>query len=113
MTQKLLAALAIALLLGAAGRAQTPAGESSPAEKQGNPMGRMENAGTVIQEDTGRRCDPMCIGMMQGELAMRPWKIAGGLTLFTLAAASLVLLIVLQILWIQLWVIRLRQERTK
>ena len=114
MTQKLVAALAIALLLGtAAGRAQTPAAESSPAAKQAEPLGRMGNAGPGMQADVGRRCDPMCIGMMQGEMAMRPWKITGGVTLFTLAATSLVLLIILQILWIQLWVIRLRQERKR
>ena len=82
---------------GLAGTGQMPGGQGT--------------AGTMSMQQMQQmiaNCNSMC---MRHE-AMRPWLMAGGIAFSALGLAALLLLVVLEVIWVRLWLGRLDESRS-
>ncbi|HEV8375278.1 MAG TPA: hypothetical protein VGR38_03475 [Candidatus Polarisedimenticolia bacterium] len=113
----------LTLLLASSGFGQQSPPATRPASSQTQPsvgtqdipkggMMRMPDMrqGTGMQGMRDGGCSPMCQMMMEKEMRWMPLKVAGLAIFGILLTVALLLLIVLEILWIRLWMSRVKSK---
>jgi hypothetical protein len=77
----------------------------------GGMAGGQGAAGMMSMQQMIANCNSMCMRSMARHEAMGPWMMVGGIAFSTLATAALLLLVVLEVIWVRLWLGRLRAQQ--